>query len=189
VPTPGAPPASRLDRTALALLAGLALLLPGAGSAAAATTDAATIDGGETGLQIHHLLPENGAFLATAPDHVEIIFDRDLEPGGVDVGIAPDDTGHLVVLPGRPVVDGPVVVQPLPALAPGHYTVGVQVLDRAGSLARGTFGFTVDPAAASAAGSTGLDPDGHGDAAWLIPMAATALLLPAALLARRRGRR
>ena len=62
--------------------------------------------------------------------------------------MAPDDTGLLVALPARPVIDGPVVVQPLPELAPGHYTVGVQVLDRAGHLARGTFGFTVDPAAA-----------------------------------------
>jgi hypothetical protein len=44
-------------------------------------------------------------------------------------------------------------VQPLPALAPGHYTVGVQVLDDAGNLARGTFGFTVDPSAVPAAGA------------------------------------
>ena len=58
--------------------------------------------------------------------------------------------------------------------------MGVQVVDRAGHLARGTFGFTVDPAAAP----TGDPPS--TDLAWLIPAAATALLLPAALLARRR---
>ncbi len=115
---------SRLVRVALALLAGLALLLPGAGTAGAAAT----------GLQIHHLLPDDGAVLATAPDHVEIMFDQDLVPGGVDVAIAPDDTGLLVALPRQPVIDGPVVVAPLPALAPGHYTVGVQVVDRAGQV-------------------------------------------------------
>ena len=164
-----------LRSVALALLAGLALLLPTAGTAHAAGTG--------TGLQIHHLLPENGAVLAVAPDHVEIMFDADLVPGGVDVAVAPDDTGLLVALPDRPVIDGPVVVQPLPELAPGHYTVGVQVLDRAGHLARGTFAFTVDPAATP----TGEPPS--NDLAWLIPAAATALLLPAALLARRRRAR
>ena len=170
-------PGPVLRRAALALLAGLALLLPAAATAHAAGT------GLGTGLQIHHLLPENGAVLAVAPDHVEIMFDADLVPGGVDVAVAPDDTGLLVALPDRPVIDGPVVVQPLPELAPGHYTVGVQVLDRAGHLARGTFGFTVDPAAAP----TGEPPS--TDLAWLIPAAATALLLPAALLARRRRAR
>jgi hypothetical protein len=166
-------PGPFLRRLVLALLAGLALLLPTAGTAQATGT----------GLQIHHLLPENGAVLAAAPGHVEIMFDADLVPGGVDVAVAPDDTGLLVTLPARPVIDGPVVVQPLPELAPGHYTVGVQVVDRAGHLARGTFGFTVDPAAA---------PTGEPastDLTWLIPAAATALLLPAALLALRRRAR
>jgi len=148
-----------LVRAALAFLAGVAILFPGTGSAAAAGT----------GLQVHHLLPEDGA-----------------------VGIAPDDTGRLVDLPHGPLVDGPVVVQPLPPLAPGHYTVGVQVLDRTGHLARGTFGFTVDPAVVRAAGPGGSGTDGSGssdDAAWIAPAAATALLLPAALLALRRRRR
>ena len=171
-----------LLRLALAFLAGLALLLPGAATAGATGT----------GMQVHHLLPEDGAVLATAPDHVEVMFDQDLVPGGVDVGIAPDDTGRLVDLPQGPVVDGPVVVQPLPALAPGHYTVGVQVVDRTGHLARGTFGFTVDPAVVRAAGPGGSGADGPGrsdDTAWIIPAAATVLLLPAALLALRRRRR
>jgi len=168
-----------LRRLVLAVLAGLALLLPGAGTAHAGDTGSAG-----TGLQIHHLLPENGAVLATAPDHVEIMFDADLAPGGVDVAVAPDDTGRLIPLSTRPVVDGPVVVQPLPELGAGRYTVGVQVVDRAGHLNRGTFGFTVDPAAV---------PDGDltsSDLTWLVPAAATALLLPAAVLAvRRRTRR
>ena len=169
-----------LLRAALAVLAGLAILLPGAGTASATGT----------GLQVHHLLPEDGAVLATAPDHVEIMFDRDLEPGGVDVGIAPDDTGRLVTLPRRAVVDGPMVVQPLPALAPGNYTVGIQALDHAGHLARGTFGFTVDPAVGPAASTGGSGADESDGPAWIVPAAATALLLPAALLAlRRRGRR
>jgi methionine-rich copper-binding protein CopC len=172
---PDIPGASRLRRGLLVLLTGLALPLLVPGTAAATGT----------GLQIHHLLPENGAVLATAPDHVEIMFDKDLVPGGVDVAVAPDATGRLVALPGQPVVDGPVVVQPLPALGPGRYTVGVQVVDRAGHLARGTFGFTVDPVAAPQ-GSTG---SASTDLTWLIPAAATALLLPAALLARRRRTR
>ena len=112
------------------------------------------------------------------------MFDADLAPGGVDVAVAPDDTGRLIPLSTRPVVDGPVVVQPLPELGADRYTVGVQVVDRAGHLNRGTFGFTVDPAAV---------PDGDSttsDLTWLVPAAATALLLPAAMLAvRRRARR
>jgi hypothetical protein len=53
-----------------------------------------------------------------------------------------------------------------------------------GLLARGTFGFTVDPAAAPAG-----EP-ASTDLTRLIPAAATSLLLPAALLAlRRRARR
>jgi methionine-rich copper-binding protein CopC len=172
VPVPDLPGA-RLRRALLALLAALAVPPLGPGTAHATGT----------GLQIHHLLPENGAVLAAAPDQVEIMFDADPMPSGVDVAVAPDDTGRLVALPGRPVVDGPVVVQPLPALRPGRYTVGVQVVDRTGHLARGTFGFTLDPAATprGAAGST--------DLTWLIPAVATALLLPVALLATRRGDR
>ena len=170
---PDIPGASRLRRAMLAFATGLALLLLAPGTAHATGT----------GLQIHHLLPENGAVLAAAPDHVEIMFDADLVPGDVDVAVAPDDTGRLVALPGPPVVDGPVVVQPLPELGPGRYTVGVQVLDRTGHVNRGTFGFTVDQAAT---------PRGEAestDLTWLIPAAATALLLPAALLATRRRTR
>ena len=163
-----------LRRAAFALLAALALLLLAAGPAHA------------TGLSIHHLLPENGAVLRTAPDRVEIMFDADLLPGGIDVAVAPDDTGRLLDLPGSPLVDGPVVVQPLPALAPGRYTVGVQVLDRTGQVNRGTFGFTVDPVAGVDAPA---DAPGSSDLAWLIPLTATAVALPAALLARRRSRR
>jgi hypothetical protein len=98
----------------------------------------------------------------------------------------------LFTAPRGPIVDGPVVVQQLPALAPGHYTVGVQVLDHTGHPARGTFGFTVDPAVVRAAGPGGSGTDGSGssgDAAWIVPAAATALLLPATLLALRRRRR
>lgn len=77
-----------------------------------------------------------------------------------------------------------MVVQPLPAPASGRCTVGVQVLDRAGNLARGTVGFIVDPAATGAPDP----PDGQGsaDLAWLIRAAGTALRLPGALLFRRR---
>ena len=181
------PGPSRLVRIVLAVLALLAApaLLPALAGSAHATAP---------GLQVHHLVPADGAVLAAAPDHVEIMFDREPAPGGVDVGIAPDDTGRLVPLPGRPAVDGPVVVQRLPALAPGRYTVGVQVVDRAGHLARGTFGFTVDPSA----GPAGADPAGSGpgrsgpgpsDLTWIVPAAAAALLLPALLTARRRARR
>ena len=170
-----------LLRAALALLAEIALLLP------LLMIAAAPAHASGTGPAIHHLLPENGAVLRAAPDHVEVMFDADVLPGGVDVAVAPDDTGRLIDLPERPLVDGPVVVQPLPALVPGRYTVGVQVLDRSGRLHRGTFGFTVDPAAAQAQDP----PDGRGatDLAWLVPAAGTALLLPGALLARRRRTR
>ena len=88
------------------------------------------------------------------------MFDADLAPGGVDVAVAPDDTGRLIPLSTRPVVDGPVVVQPLPELGAGRYTVGVQVVDRAGHLNRGTFGFTVDPAAVPDGDSTTSDLTG-----------------------------
>ena len=156
---------SRLVRVALALLAGLALLLPGAGTAGATAT----------GLQIHHLLPDDGAVLATAPDHVEIMFDQDLVPGGVDVAIAPDDTGLLVALPRQPVIDGPVVVAPLPALAPGHYTVGVQVVDRAGHLSGAGRSASRSTRPATPTGTR----RGRPTWPWLVPAAATALLLPA----------
>jgi hypothetical protein len=74
------------------------------------------------------------------------------------------------------------------ALGPGRYTVGVQVVDRTGHLARGTFGFTVDPAA-TPQGTTASTDIGSADLTWLVPAAATALLLPVALLATRRRTR
>ena len=170
-----------LVRAALAFLAGLAILFPGAGSAGATGT----------GLQVHHLLPEDGAVLAAAPDHVEVMFDQDLQPGASTSGSRPTTPAAWSTSPrpdrrragGRPAATG---------TGPGHYTVGVQVLDRTGHLARGTFGFTVDPAVVRAAGPGGSGTDGSGssdDAAWIVPAAATALLLPAALLALRRRRR
>jgi hypothetical protein len=44
---------------------------------------------GQDGPQVHHVSPENGAVLRTAPDHFEIMFDVELVPGRVAVGIAP----------------------------------------------------------------------------------------------------
>jgi methionine-rich copper-binding protein CopC len=169
-------------RAAVLLVAlGLALLGAGAGTAAAATDEAP---------RVHHVFPEDGAVLATSPDHVEIMFDVLLVPGRVDVALAPDDTGRLVPLPSPPELDGPLLVQALPPLPAGHYTVGVRLLGTDGRLTGGTFGFTVDPAAPAApAAHPGGAPG--GTASWLVPAVAVALLVPAAALAlaRRRPRR
>jgi methionine-rich copper-binding protein CopC len=154
---------------------------------------------GQDGPQVHHVSPENGAVLRTAPDHFEIMFDVELVPGRAAVGITPDATGRLVALPAPPALDGPLLVQPLPPLAAGRYTVGVQLLGADGQLSRGTFGFTVDPTAAAApgageggagdggAGDGGAGaPAGQGRSSWLVPLIGVALLLPAAGLVRRR---
>jgi methionine-rich copper-binding protein CopC len=164
---------------AAALVAALvAALLLGAGPAAAGTPAA-------DGPRVHHVLPEDGAVLRASPDHVEVMFDVELVPGRVVVGLAPDDTGTLVALP-APVLDGPLLVQPLPPLPAGRYTVGVQLLDDRGRVSRGTFGFAVDPAAAAAPVP---GPDGTGTPArGLVPLIGAALLLPAAGLVLRRRR-
>ena len=184
---PALPPVLRAARHAAAMLlvvlAALMLAVVGAGQARAAGTGAAP--------RVHHMLPENGAVLPAAPDHVEIMFDVDLVPGQVAVGVAPDGTGRLIALPGPPVLDGPVLVQPLPRLPAGHYTVGVQIRGSGGQLARGVFGFAVDPAAppASTAADAGSGPSAPGR--WLVPVVGAALLLPAAAgvaMTRRRRR-
>jgi methionine-rich copper-binding protein CopC len=134
------------------------------------------------------VLPENGAVLRAAPDHVEVMVDVDLAPGQVDVALAPDTTGRLVALPARPVLDGPLLVQPLPPLAPGHYTVGLQIRGAGGQVARGTFGFAVDPGAP--ADERAADTGAYGGLpAWLLPAVATVLLVPAVGLAATRVRR
>jgi methionine-rich copper-binding protein CopC len=173
--TPTVPHAVRrvLAALATALTAALALtVLAGPAEAVAA----------QDGPQVHHVLPENGAVLRMAPDHFEIMFDVELVPGRVVVGIAPDDTGRLVALPASPVLDGPLLVQPLPPLPAGRYTVGVQLLGADGRVSRGTFGFAVDPASAPPTGSP-------GPASWLVPVIGAALLLPAAGWVRRRRTR
>ena len=139
--------------------------------------------------RVHHVLPENGAVLRAAPDHVEVMVDVDLAPGQVDVALAPDATGRLVALPARPVLDGPLLVQPLPPLPPGHYTVGLQIRGADGQVARGTFGFAVDPGAAADTGSTAGPPERAGLPAWLLPAVASGLLVPAVGLAATRVRR
>ena len=165
-------PASRVAAVVLALLA--AALLGAAPAAAASTAP-----------QVHHVFPEDGAVLAAPPDHVEVMFDVLLQPGRVDVAVAADGADRPVALTARPVLDGPLLVEELPPLAPGHYTVGVRLLGDDGHVFGGTFGFTVDPATTSPAPA----PAGGG-ARWLVPVVAAALLVPAAaavVLRRRRA--
>ena len=69
-------------------------------------------------LDVHHVFPEPGSALSTAPDHLEVMVDEDLQPGRVQIGISPDATNVAVAL-ASPVVDGNVAIQPLPALADG----------------------------------------------------------------------
>jgi methionine-rich copper-binding protein CopC len=168
---PAATAVRRAERTLAAVLVVLVAVLVGATPAGA---------DGVAPPRVHHVLPENGAVLRAAPDHVEVMVDVDLVPGQVDVALAPDDTGRLVELPGPPALDGPLLVQPLPPLPPGRYTVGLQIRGTGGQVARGTFGFAIDPTAAvdPAAGNT--TPAGRGGpAGWLLPLVATALLVPA----------
>lgn len=174
-------------RAAVLLLALLAVALVGATPAAAGT---AAADTGEAP-RVHHVFPEDGAVLTTSPDHVEIMFDVLLVPGRVDVGLAPDDTGRLVALPAPPELDGPLLVQALPPLPAGRYTVGVRLLGADGHLTGGTFGFTVDPTAPAAPAAPAAHTGGApGTASWLVPIVAVALLVPAAALAMaRRPRR
>jgi methionine-rich copper-binding protein CopC len=181
---PAAAVASVVRRAARALPVALVLLVAALVGAPPAWAEGAAPP------RVHHVLPENGAVLRTSPDHVEVMVDVDLVPGQVDVALAPDDTGRLVELPGPPVLDGSLLVQPLPPLPPGHYTVGLQIRGADGQVARGTFGFAVDPTAAvdPAAGNTA-PADRQGPAAWLPPLVATALLVPAAFIVARRLRR
>jgi methionine-rich copper-binding protein CopC len=171
-PATAAAAVRRAARTLAAVLVAMVAVLVGATPAWA--------DGDVAPPRVHHVLPENGAVLRAAPDHVEVMVDVDLVPGQVDVALAPDDTGQLVELPGPPALDGPLLVQPLPPLPPGRYTVGLQIRGAGGQVARGTFGFAVDPTAAAdpAAGNTAPAARG-GPAAWLLPLVATALLVPA----------
>lgn len=174
------PHPSAARRTARALVAVLVLMT----AAVAWATPAGA--SGVAPPRVHHVLPENGAVLRTAPDHVEVMVDVDLVPGQVDVALAPDATGQLVELPGPPVLDGPLLVQPVPPLPPGHYTVGLQIRGADGQVARGTFGFTVDPTApdpgvaGTGAGEPPAAADRGGSAAWLPAVIATVLLVPAA---------
>ncbi|MDT7579309.1 MAG: CopC domain [Pseudonocardiales bacterium] len=186
------PPVSAVRRAARALPVALVLVIVALAGATPAWAggSAGGSAGGAGAPTVHHVLPENGAVLRTAPDHVEVMVDVDLVPGQVDVAVAPDATGQLVELPGPPVLDGPLLVQPLPPLPPGRYTVGLQIRGAGGQVARGTFGFAVDPSAPAdvagtpdGGGPDGGTPDGGGPAAWLLPVAATALLVPAGALA------
>jgi methionine-rich copper-binding protein CopC len=189
--SPAATAAAR--RVARALTAVLVLVIAGLVGAPSAWA------GGGAPPRVHHVLPENGAVLRTAPDHVEVMVDVDLLPGQVDVALAPDATGRLMELPGPPVLDGPLLVQPLPPLASGRYTVGLQIRGAGGQVARGTFGFAVDPTAADTGtagtesadtepagtgppdtGTIGGPPERGGLPAWLPPVVATVLLVPAA---------
>jgi methionine-rich copper-binding protein CopC len=174
--------AAAARRVARALTAVLVLLIAGLVGAPPAWA------AGGAPPRVHHVLPENGAVLRTAPDHVEVMVDVDLVPGQVDVALAPDATGRLVELPGPPVLDGPLLVQPLPPLPSGRYTVGLQIRGAGGQVARGTFGFAVDPTAAAdpataGTGTIGGPPERGGLPAWLPPVVATVLLVPAAGLA------
>ena len=179
------PPAASAVRRAVRALPVALVLLAAALTGVVVGAPAARADG-VVPPRVHHVLPENGAVLRVAPDHVEVMVDVDLAPGQVDVALAPDATGRLVALPGRPVLDGPLLVQPLPPLPPGHYTVGLQIRGADGQVARGTFGFAVDP---SAAGTAGGPTQRAGLPAWLLSAVASGLLVPAVGLAATRVRR
>jgi methionine-rich copper-binding protein CopC len=107
---------------------------------------------------------------ATAPDHMEVMLDEELQPGRVQMGVSPDTTDVPVPLPPLQ-IDGNVAIQPLPALAAGAYTAGFRVLARDGHVYQRTFHFTVGAGGATAPGHSWL-PGGVGAALTLPALAA-----------------
>jgi methionine-rich copper-binding protein CopC len=149
---------------------------------AAAVPLVAAAPGTAAALEVHHLFPQDGSVLATAPDHVEIMFDEELRPGLVQVGVSPDATDRPVPLPG-PVVQDNVAIQPLPPLADGPYTAGFRLLGADGHVYQGTFHFRVDAAAAA------VEENRPASSTWLVRLVSAGLVVPAAALVLRRRRR
>jgi methionine-rich copper-binding protein CopC len=155
----------------------------------AALVALAVTPGTAMALEVHHVFPEDGSVLATAPDHLEIMVDEELQPGLVQMGISPDATDRPVPLPDIVIQDN-VAFQPLPPLADGAYTAGFRLLGADGRGYQGTFTFRID------AGAATVQPAPSPDAASpsrnrLIGLVAAGLVVPAvvAVLAGRRRRR
>jgi copper resistance protein C len=136
--------------------------------------------GAALALEVHHIYPLPGSTSATAPNHLEVMFDHELQPGRVQMGISPDTTDVPIALAPL-LVDGNIAVQPLPALAGGAYTAGFRVLARDGHLYQGTFHFTVGGGATAPAAPAVASPrsDPAPARSWLVGGVAVGLTLPA----------
>lgn len=110
---------------------------------------------GSTLLQAHtalkEALPADGAVLNVAPTTLELGFSEEVQLLKVDVSAA----GTAQDIGFKPSAAAARTFSlPLPALRPAAYTVNWTILGADGHRVEGTLGFTVDPAAAAAAGAT-----------------------------------
>ena len=126
--------------------------------------------------------PAADSTVTQAPTQLVLTFEN---PTGTGTIVSLACGGNVVTLGTVEVADNVVTVPVVGAITEKDCDVSYTTTDAEGAAdERGSFGFTVDPAA-TPTGTSRSD-----DLAWLVPAAATALLLPAALLAlRRRTRR
>ena len=165
--------AGRALRSLTALLAGLALVLLGAGPASA-----------HSGLR--STLPADGAQVEASPAEVVLEFDEPVSTrlSRVQVTGPAGDTWQT----GEPEVSGSTVRQPLAALGPaGTYSVAYRVVSADGHPVSGTSTFTLTAAGTGTAPQQSAAAD-EGGSLPVLPVAGGALLVVAGavLLLRRR---
>jgi copper resistance protein C len=161
-------------RVLTALLAGLALVLLGAGPASAHSGLSST-------------LPGDGAQVEASPAEVVLEFDEPVSTrlSRVQVTGPGGDTWQT----GAPDVSGSTVRQPLAALGPaGTYEVAYRVVSADGHPVSGTSSFTLTAAGTGTAPQQETAGDGGGGSLPVLPLAVAALVAGAGavLVLRRR---
>ena len=150
--------------------------------------------------------PADGTTVEGAPTDVAGTFTQDLETGGSSIQLR-NAAGEVIATGGvDPADDRRIVITELPELAPGDYEVRWTTLSAEdGELERGTWTFTVAPAASptaaltaeptaaastAAPSSTDVDDSNPSSTDVLLPIVAglAIVLIAAGLLLRRRGR-
>ncbi|SDY50260.1 hypothetical protein SAMN05216215_10284 [Saccharopolyspora shandongensis] len=100
--------------------------------------------------------PANGAVLEQAPPVSTLRFSDPLDPRFVTVALT-DQTGAQVPL-ARPTVENGTIMQPLPGLAKGGYTLAYRVVSADGHPVSGTVGFSVSVGISSPPPTTASPP-------------------------------
>jgi methionine-rich copper-binding protein CopC len=136
-------------------------------------------------------IPRDTSTVAVAPRAVTLTFDQPIQADGAEVAVT--DPAGSTVTAAAPQVRGAVVVQQVPVIGPGTFTVAYRVVSADGHPVQGVLSFTIGTGSSPPAPTAGNRRSGK--LAWtygllavlLVGLAAAGIVLAGADRSKRRG--